>query len=80
LQPSRFSRPRPAEEKVLGPEHTVTLDASYDFAFGLQGQGKLPEAKDFARRAVQGARKVLGAEHPDTKRYEKLLAELEAGK
>jgi len=38
------------------------------------------EAKKFARRAVEGARKVLGAKHPHMQEYEKLLADLEANK
>jgi hypothetical protein len=33
-----------------------------------------------AERAVEGARKVLGPNHPSTQKYEKLLAELEAEK
>lgn len=66
------------EEKALGTDNPYTLDACADFAAGLRSQGKLPEAKDLARRAVEGARKVLGPDNTDTKRYEKLLAELEA--
>jgi hypothetical protein len=34
------------------------------------------DATDFARHAVDGARKVLGSEHPNTKKYEHLLQEL----
>jgi hypothetical protein len=29
-----------------------------------------------AQRAAEGARKLLGPEHPDTKKYEKLQQEL----
>ena len=29
-----------------------------------------------AQRAAEGARKVLGSEHPDTRKYEKLQQEL----
>ena len=33
-------------------------------------------ASAFAQRAADGARKALGPEHPDTKKYERLLDEL----
>lgn len=68
------------EEKVLGADSPYTIDAWSDFASGLQREGRLPEAKDYARRAVEGGRKILGADNPETKRYEKLLAELETPK
>jgi tetratricopeptide (TPR) repeat protein len=64
-------------EKVLGPEHPDTLESCYNLAAGLGRQGKTQEAKEFAQRAAEGARKVLGPEHPSTKKYEKLLQELE---
>ena len=66
-----------AEERVLGPDHPDTLDSCYSLAAGLKEQGKTQEAKEFARRATEGARKTLGPDHPSTKKYEKLLAELE---
>jgi hypothetical protein len=53
------------------------LESCYDFACDLEHQGKIQEAKEFARRAAEGARKVLGADHPKTKKYEKLLVDLE---
>jgi tetratricopeptide (TPR) repeat protein/class 3 adenylate cyclase len=65
-------------KKALGPGHSATLSCYYYFASGLKSQGKLEEAKEFARRAAEGARKVLGPDHPNTKKYENLLAELEA--
>ena len=65
-------------EKVIGPEHADTLESCYDFAAGLKRQGKTQEAKEFAQRAAEGARKVLGPDHPSTRKYEKLLQELEA--
>jgi hypothetical protein len=36
----------------------------------------LDEAKVFARRAAEGAQKILGANHPDTRKDESLLKEL----
>src|SRR5690242_397582 len=66
------------QEEVEGPQHPSTLDSCYYFASGLKRQNKLQETKEFARRAAEGARKVLGPNHPSTQKYEKLLAELHA--
>jgi tetratricopeptide (TPR) repeat protein len=66
------------QEKVLGPENPDTLDSCYYFASGLTHRGKIEEAKEFARRAAESAHKVLGPDHPSTKKYDKLLADLEA--
>ena len=66
------------QEKVLGPENPDTLDSCYYFASGLTHRGRIQEAKEFARRAANGGRKVLGPDHPSTRKYEKLLADLEA--
>jgi len=68
------------QEKALEPQHPQTLDSYYYFASGLKSQNKLGEAKEFARRAAEGARKVLGPNHPSTRKYEKLLADLETRK
>ena len=65
-------------EKVIGPDHPDTLESYYDFASGLRDRGKIQEAKEFARRAAKGARKVLGPDHPSTRKYEKLLQDLDA--
>ena len=65
-------------EKVIGPDHPDTLESYYDFASGLKRQNKLQEAREFARRAAEGARKVLGPDHSSTRKYEKLLTDLEA--
>jgi hypothetical protein len=63
-------------EHVLGPEHPDTLSTCYDLARCLHAEGANTAATDFARRAANGARMVLGADHPDTKKYEKLQQEL----
>jgi tetratricopeptide (TPR) repeat protein len=72
-----FSGVLPKFEKAWGIGHPVTLELYEGYAECLKGQGKLPQAKELARRAADGARKVLGPDHPNTKKYEKLLAELE---
>jgi hypothetical protein len=65
-------------EKLVGATHPDTLESCYDFARGLFKQNKVAEAKTFAQRAVDGARKVLGANHPSTQKYEKLVADVVA--
>ena len=62
-------------EKLMGPTHPDTLESCYDFARGLFKRNKIDEAKLFAQRAVDGARKILGANHPLTQKYEKLIAD-----
>jgi tetratricopeptide (TPR) repeat protein len=66
------------KEKVLGPENPDTLESCYDFALALEHRDKLQEAKEFARRAAEDARKVLGPNHPSTRKYEKLFQDLSA--
>jgi tetratricopeptide (TPR) repeat protein len=72
-----FSDILPKFEKMNGIEHDYTLSLCHDYALCLQAHGKLAQAKELARRAAEGERKVLGPDHPNTKKYEKLLAELE---
>jgi tetratricopeptide (TPR) repeat protein len=72
-----FSEVLPKFEKAWGIGHPVTLELCEGYAECLKGEGKLPQAKELAQRAADGARKVLGPDHPNTKKYEKLLAELE---
>ena len=42
---------------MLGPEHPETLVTCYDLALCLKDQNKKEEAKVFAKRAAEGARK-----------------------
>jgi tetratricopeptide (TPR) repeat protein len=74
-----FSDLLPKFEKAYGIEHPVTLNLCYEYAECLNGQGKLAQAKDLARRAAEGAGNVLGPDHPDTRKYETLLHDLETG-
>ena len=66
------------QEKTLGLENPDTLRTWFDLAVCLRSEGHVQEASAFAQRAADGARKILGLEHPSTKKYEKLLAELQA--
>jgi tetratricopeptide (TPR) repeat protein len=63
--------------ELLGPDHADTLTSLHDLARQRwrQGkllarqrwrQGKLAEAVSMCRQALDGRRRVLGAEHPDT--------------
>ena len=65
------------KEKVLGPEHPGTLSTCFNLALCLKAENKMDEAKEFARRAAEGVSKVLGANHPDTLKYEKLWQKLQ---
>jgi serine/threonine protein kinase len=67
------------EEKVLGPEDRNTLNACYNYAYQLAQQGKRSEARALAERAAKGAAKILPADDPDTREYEKFLEILEKG-
>jgi len=64
------------KEKVLSPEHPDTLRACFDLARCLRADSEIREAVPFAQHAADGARKVLGLEHPDTKKYEQLRQQL----
>jgi hypothetical protein len=72
-----FSELLPKYEKAYGTENELTFDLWHDYAECLKGQGKLTQAKELARRAVEGARKALGPDHPNTKKYEALWHDLE---
>ena len=54
----------------------MTLDELFNLAGCLEAEVKIQEASTFAQRAAEGARKVLGPDHPDTKKYEQLKEEL----
>jgi eukaryotic-like serine/threonine-protein kinase len=68
------------DEKVLGPDNHDTLDVYYNFAYQLGQQGKINEAKVFGQRAAERAPKVLGANHPSTRKYSAFLTALESGR
>ena len=54
------------KEKVLGPEHPLTLTSINNLASVLYGQGKYEEAEAMHQQALEGSEKVLGPEHPLT--------------
>ena len=66
------------EEKVLGPEHPSTISSWYAFAYQLARQNKTEEAMQFARKAASAAEQVFGQDHPDTRKYARLVQQLES--
>jgi hypothetical protein len=52
-------------EKVLGPEHTSTLDIINNLGVLYTGQGRLKDAEMMYNRALAGKEKALGpSTHP----------------
>jgi CHAT domain-containing protein len=51
-------------EKILGPEHPLTVDAWTGLASAYSRLGRRPEAQTLADRALAVSEKVLGADHP----------------
>ena len=61
-----FSMLLPMRERVLGPEHPLTLDTRHDLAH-LTGQAGDPAgARDLFAELVPVRERVSGPEHPDT--------------
>ncbi len=67
-------------ERLLGLEHPDTLNYATKFAMALSHQNRMGEATEIAKRAEEGARKILGPDNPCTRRYAKLVQDLEAKK
>ena len=67
-------------QHVLGPEHPDYSSSCYNLGKCLRMQGKKNQSLVFARRALEGWLKSLGAEHPLTKQAKQLLEELEMAK
>jgi tetratricopeptide (TPR) repeat protein len=61
-----YERALQGKEKVLGAEHTSTLDTVHNLGVLYTDQGKLDEAEKMYKRALQGLEKALGAEHTST--------------
>ena len=51
----------------MGAEHPQTLVSVNNLAGLYERQGRYGEAEPLYRRAVLGAERVLGADHPNTK-------------
>jgi hypothetical protein len=58
-----YGRALQGRKKVLGAEHTLTLDIVNNLGLVYWNQGKLAEAEQMYDRALQGYEKALGAEH-----------------
>jgi serine/threonine protein kinase/tetratricopeptide (TPR) repeat protein len=53
-------------ERALGPDHSDTLGALSDLAWGYQDAGRLPEAIALHERVRDGKIAKLGPDHPET--------------
>jgi tetratricopeptide (TPR) repeat protein len=53
-------------EKVLGPDHTSTLDKVHNLGLIYRDQGSLEEAEAMYERALAGREKTLGIDHTST--------------
>lgn len=65
-------------ERVLGPDHHEVFTTCHSLALSLASQNKGAEALVFAKRALDGFTKSLGAESPYSKAAGKLVALLES--
>jgi serine/threonine protein kinase/Tfp pilus assembly protein PilF len=52
--------------RTLGEEHLDTLGSIGSMGFLLESQGRLAEAEQYRREALEKCRRTLGEEHPDT--------------
>ncbi|RYO11415.1 hypothetical protein AA0111_g12809 [Alternaria arborescens] len=64
-------------EKVLGPDHTSTLDTVNNLGILYADQGKLDEAEEMYQRALQGYETSFGSNHPLCRSLRRTLATLE---
>jgi tetratricopeptide (TPR) repeat protein len=55
-----------ARRRVLGPEHTATIDTMNSLAYVLRHQGDHQAARPLIDRVLEARRRVLGPEHPHT--------------
>ena len=60
-------------ERVLGPDDPETIAACGALALSLERRYHIRAAKPYAERALAGARKVFGRDHPRTKSPEDLV-------
>ena len=63
-----FKRALAARERVLGPEHPLTLRSMHNLSTLYQAQGRYSEAEPLLKRALAARERVLGPEHTETLR------------
>ena len=61
-----YDRALAGREKALGPDHTNTLNTTYNLGALLKKQGKFKEAKVLYQRCYDGYAKIYGATHSET--------------
>jgi hypothetical protein len=60
--------------RELGDEHPFTLTCMHNIGYVLKKQKKFVESEGFQSRALEGRKKVLGADHPQVASVKKALA------
>jgi hypothetical protein len=61
---------------VLGAEHPSTLVSVNNLAILYNTQGRTAEAEPLFQRALRGAERVLGPDHPHTRLFRENLERL----
>lgn len=80
----RFGRPNPAREDLgdtasgVGTEHPDTLSTADNLAVHLWDVGRVGEARVPGEETLERRPRVLGEDHPETRRTAAWLAELGA--
>lgn len=73
---SLASRALEVRMRELGENHTYSLDTLFTVALIKRDNGHLTEANEIFQRVLDGRIKVLGPEHPASKKTADLLATL----
>ncbi len=55
-----------SRQRVLGPEHSDTLDSLDTYAQSLGSLGRKSEAADLLQQCLKARQRILGPKHPDT--------------
>ena len=71
-----YKRALAGRERVLGPDHPITLTAVNNLATLFIKQGRYDEAEPLYKRALAGRERVLGPKHPNTLASVNNLADL----
>jgi tetratricopeptide (TPR) repeat protein len=61
-----FQRALQGREKILGLDHTQTLDTVNCIGTVYKDQGRLNESMEMLQRALKGKERILGPDHVDT--------------
>ncbi|KAM6491984.1 hypothetical protein JOM56_012622, partial [Amanita muscaria] len=65
-----------ASKEILGALHPDTLTAMANLAVTYRKQNRLKEARELLDVSIKGMQQVLGAKHPTTIQYMKVLIDI----